>query len=63
MTPVAGLLSNMGSAVEIFEGELLGANVIKWQVVRRYNKNKSTTEEILFIPFKSDNFGPISSHG
>lgn len=53
----------MGSAVEIFEVELLGANVIKWQVVRRYNKNKSTTEEILFIPFKSDNFGPISSHG
>lgn len=63
MTPVIDLFPYMGSAAETFEGELLGVNIMKWKVVRRYIKNKSTTEEILFIPFKSDDFGPISSHG
>lgn len=63
MTPVTDLFPYMGSAGEIFEGELLGANIMKWKVVRRYIKSKPTTKEILFIPFKSDDFGSISSHG
>lgn len=63
MNPVADLFPYRGSAAETLEGELLGANVMKWKVMRRHIKNKSTTEEILFIPFKSDDFGPISSDG
>lgn len=57
------LFPYVGSAAETFEGKLFGTNIMKWKVVRRYIKNKSTTEEVLFIPFKSDDFGPISSHG
>lgn len=63
MTTVTDLFPHTGSAAETFEGDLVGANIMKWKVVRRYIKNKSAPEEILFIPFKSDDFGPISSHG
>lgn len=45
------------------ERELLGANLTKGKVVGRYSKNKATAEGVLFIPFKSDDFGQISSHG